>query len=51
VTIVIIEIVFKVMYEVVMLPITTRIIRYLKKKDGVDHYDFDTKFNPFSLKN
>lgn len=51
VTIIIVEILFKVMYEVLMLPITTRIIHYLKKKDGVDHYDFDTKFNPFSLKN
>lgn len=51
VTIIIVEIVFKVMYEVLMLPITIRVIHYLKKKDGVDHYDFDTKFNPFSLKN
>lgn len=50
VTIVIVEIVFKIMYEVLMLPITTRIIRYLKKKDAVDYYDFDTKFNPFSFK-
>lgn len=45
------QIAFKLSYEIVMLPITTRIIHYLKKKDGVDHYDFDTKFNPFSFKN
>lgn len=45
------QIAFKVSYEIVMLPVTYRITNYLKKKDGVDHYDFDTKFNPFSFKN
>lgn len=41
--------VIKVGYEIVVLPLTYRITRYLKKKDAVDHYDFSTKFNPFSL--
>lgn len=48
-SIILIEITFKVFYEILMLPITYRITNYLKKKDGVDHYDFDTQFNPFRI--
>ncbi len=41
--------VLKVIYECCALPITYKITNYLKKKDNIDHYDFTTKFNPFSL--
>ncbi len=50
-TMILAQIAFKVTYEIVMLPVTYKVTRYLKKKDGVDHYDFDTKFNPFSFRN
>jgi uncharacterized integral membrane protein (TIGR00697 family) len=40
---------FKVVYEIVMLPFTYKIVAYLKRSDGVDYYDVKTKFNPFSL--
>ncbi len=39
----------KVTYEICAIPITYRVINYLKRKDNVDHYDFGVKFNPFSL--
>lgn len=39
----------KVIYECCALPITYKISNYLKQKDNVDHYDFKTQFNPFSL--
>lgn len=39
----------KVLYELCVLPITYKVCNYLKHKDNVDHYDFKTKFNPFSL--
>lgn len=39
----------KVLYEILATPLTYKISNYLKKKDHVDHYDFKTKFNPFSL--
>lgn len=39
----------KVSYEICAIPITYRIINYLKRKDNVDHYDFGVQFNPFSL--
>ena len=50
VSIVVTQIVIKVTYEIVMLPVTYRIVTFLKNKDGVDYYDTETKFNPFSLK-
>ncbi len=39
----------KVVYEVCAMPITYIVSNYLKAKDNVDHYDFQTIFNPFSL--
>ena len=43
-------IVIKVTYEIAMLPITYRVVAFLKNKDRVNYFDTDTKFNPFSLK-
>jgi uncharacterized integral membrane protein (TIGR00697 family) len=33
--------------EVVATPFTYAVVNYLKKKEGIDTYDYDTKFNPF----
>lgn len=38
-------------WEIIMLPITKRIIRYIKYKEGLDTYDVGTNFNPFSNRN
>lgn len=48
--IVITQALFKVSYEIVMLPLTYKIVAYLKIKDGIDYYDVNTRFNPFSIK-
>jgi uncharacterized integral membrane protein (TIGR00697 family) len=37
----------KVVVEVAMLPLSYRVVRFLKGAEGVDHYDHDTNFNPF----
>ena len=37
----------KVIVEVVMLPVSYCVVRFLKRAEGVDHYDYDTNFNPF----
>jgi uncharacterized integral membrane protein (TIGR00697 family) len=34
-------------YEVVATPFTYMVVNFLKKKEGVDTYDYDTDFNPF----
>lgn len=39
----------KVVVEVVMTPITYRVIAALKQAEGVDHYDHKTNFNPFLI--
>lgn len=43
--------IFKVAYEIIAVPATTVVVRWLKKYEGIDHYDTDTNFNPFALKN
>jgi uncharacterized PurR-regulated membrane protein YhhQ (DUF165 family) len=40
----------KTLYEVVMLPVTYRVVNKLKRIEGVDFYDTNTNFTPFSLK-
>jgi len=39
----------KVIYEMTAIPLTYKIVRYLKQKDNTDYYDINTKFNLFSL--
>jgi uncharacterized integral membrane protein (TIGR00697 family) len=41
---------FKVMVEVVMTPATYAVVGWLKRHEQVDHYDTNTNFTPFSLK-
>jgi uncharacterized integral membrane protein (TIGR00697 family) len=36
----------KVLYEIAATPLTYIIVRYLKKKEGIDTYDYDTDYNP-----
>jgi queuosine precursor transporter len=40
----------KVIIEVVMLPVSYCVVRFLKRAEGVDHYDYDTNFNPFLVR-
>lgn len=42
--------IFKVSYEIIALPITYKVISYLKRTDKIDYYDIKTTFNPFSLR-
>ncbi len=41
---------WKVGIEVAATPITYLVVRYLKKKESIDNYDYETDFNPFSMK-
>jgi len=40
----------KVGWEVVNTPITYQVVGFLKRREHEDFYDYDTDFNPFSLK-
>lgn len=50
VAVVIFNFVFKVMVEVVFTPVTYFVVNRLKRAEGVDTYDVNTDFTPFSLK-
>jgi hypothetical protein len=39
----------KVGYETVATPFTYKVVNFLKKKEGIDTYDYKTNFNPFSI--
>jgi len=39
---------FKVVYEVVATPLTYWIVGFLKRTEGVDKFDYDTRFTPFA---
>ncbi|MGQ9909000.1 MAG: queuosine precursor transporter [Candidatus Flexifilum sp.] len=42
--------ILKVGVEVVLTPLTLVIIANLKRIEGIDHFDYDTHFNPFQFK-
>ena len=37
-------------YEILVLPVTIRVVKYVKKIDGSDVYDEGVSFNPFKIK-
>ena len=39
---------FKVAYEVLATPLTYAIVNFLKRAEGVDKYDYKTRFTPFA---
>lgn len=41
--------IFKTLVEVVMLPISYRVIHFLKAKEHADKYDYKTDFSPFHI--
>ena len=42
------QIVIKVGYEIMLLPLITWVIRRLKAYEGIDYYDINTNFSPFA---
>ncbi len=36
-------------YEALMTPVTCVVVNFLKKREGMDVYDIDTRFNPFDM--
>jgi queuosine precursor transporter len=41
---------FKVLWEVLVTPVTYLVVNWLKRIENEDYYDYKTNFNPFSLK-
>jgi uncharacterized PurR-regulated membrane protein YhhQ (DUF165 family) len=36
---------FKVAYEIIFTPLTYAIVSWLKKREGIDVYDYDVKYH------
>lgn len=49
VTVMVTNYVLKVVWEVIALPVTYRVVRALKRAEHEDYFDRDTDFTPFSL--
>lgn len=43
-------VIFCTVWEIIALPVTTKVIKVIKQKEGIDTFDHGTKFNPFSIK-
>lgn len=41
--------IFKIGIEVILLPVTYRVVKFFKRKEEVDYYDRDTNFNPLKV--
>jgi len=42
--------ILKSVYEIIILPVTIRVVKYVKKIDGSDAYDTNISFNPFKIR-
>ncbi len=49
-TVLVTNYVLKVAWEAVLTPVTYRVVGFLKRVEGVDVYDKDTNFTPFSIR-
>ena len=43
------QVTFKVAYEILVLPVTRRFVRFLKHVEGMDAYDEGISYNPFRI--
>lgn len=50
ISVIIAQYILKTGWEVLMTPVTYKIVAFLKRKENEDYYDIDTDFNPFKLK-
>lgn len=45
-----VQYILKTSWEILAVPVTYKIVAFLKEKENEDYYDIDTNFNPFKLK-
>ena len=46
----VLQVTAKTLYEIIVLPITTRVVRYMKRREGTDTYDTNISYNIFKIK-
>ena len=45
-----VQVVLKTLYEVIILPVTVRVVNYVKRVDGSDVYDEHISYNILKIK-
>ncbi len=48
-TMIVCQVAAKVLYEIVILPVTKRVVACLKHREGLDTYDTNISYNPFKI--
>jgi len=43
------QVTFKVLYEILILPVTNAVVRKLKAVEEEDAFDMDVRYNPFKI--
>ncbi len=49
-TMVVTQALIKTAFEIILLPLTIRIVKKIKKRENTDAFDFSVSYNPFNLK-
>ncbi|WP_133295989.1 queuosine precursor transporter [Zooshikella ganghwensis] len=49
ITLILSSFIYRILVELMFVPVTSRIARYIKHKENIDIYDINTKFTPFSM--
>lgn len=49
VTIMLTQVIVKTLYEIIILPVTSRVVKKVKEIEGIDTYDVNISYNPFKL--
>ena len=44
------QVLVKTLYEVIILPLTTALVKRLKAHEGIDTYDYNISYNPFKIR-
>ncbi len=44
------QVVLKTLYEIIALPVTSRVVKWFKRIEGVDVFDTSVSYNPFKVK-
>ena len=48
-TMMLFQVSFKIIYEIVILPVTSYVVRRVKASEGIDVFDEGISYNPFKL--
>ena len=44
------QVMLKTLYEILALPVTVRVVRYMKRTEGTDTFDSNIRYNIFKIK-